>query len=257
MIDIWLNIQAWWRRWRNITGRGAGPDLSGYKLKETLSVTNVNYGFHWYHKDDGTYLPIHPEEDWQYHNNDCISIKDDLFELALKRLPKTYQAHLYPYAKAVIESKQTYLYGYFECEMLLPEKAGQWPAFWATAKDKWPCEIDFTEAYSRSDNYKDYRKMQSNVHYETESGEYKKLGAKDHPMPPAAIKNKFFHVGVIWEPDRIEWWYHGYLVRVLTDKAILKALELPMFVHINSGCQPQYQIEDSVTLFRNVKVYQR
>ncbi|HRH11417.1 MAG TPA: glycoside hydrolase family 16 protein [Bacteroidia bacterium] len=55
------------------------------------------------------------------NDNDSIKKNKDFFWL---------NKHLFPYQAGMLQSKNKYLYGYFECRLKMPKEKGYWPAFW-------------------------------------------------------------------------------------------------------------------------------
>ncbi len=114
----------------------------------------------------------------------------------------------------------------------LPFGDSLWPAFWMWSWDSWPPEIDVFEGYSdKNPNYFKFRlekpfafwNIQSNVHY-TEDGKNKMAGGKTHYFGFKDPTKEWIKYSVNWTPDKIEFKYNNRIVRKITDKTQLNAL---------------------------------
>lgn len=251
MINLILKLKSEWRWIWDNTKQGKGADLSKYKLKEVLDK-DITKDFDWFYKDNGDYLPYHPEYLHHWYDKKSIIQNGTTFKLPIKRNPKTFNGIYFPFSGAVLQSKKAYRYAYFEAEIIVPKAHGHWPAFWLTGVNTWPPEIDIVEAYSRNDWYNSFRKFNSNVHY----GNKNQIGASSHPIPEG-LSGKPVKFAVLWEEDRIEWYYNGHLVRRIKDRKVLDYMNQPMRVVITTSMQPQYSVTDGYTTFSNIKIYQR
>lgn len=251
MFNLWLKIKNLYRYWFDITKEGTDLDYSKLSEVTKLSHHNITKTFVW---DN---LGYHPENLEQWYNRECVRITDNIFYIDSRFEPKTFPNGIYiKYAVGVAISKRLVnVNEYVECEIFIPKANGQWFAFWLSGSVKWPPEIDIVEGYSRRDNYKDYKKFQPNLHYRKGDGLKKKsIGAVDRPLPKT-LKGRFVKFGLLWKKDRIEWYYNGYLVKVLTNKNILLYMNEPLRLKINSGIQAVYNPQDTTTIFKNIKIY--
>ncbi|MDV7391487.1 family 16 glycosylhydrolase, partial [Arthrospira platensis SPKY1] len=114
-------------------------------------------------------------------------------------------------------------------------------------------EIDVVEAYSKDDNYNDYKRFQPNVHY----GNGFMIGAVNIPLPKSLFYSSApIKFGVEWQPDYMKFYYNGYLVKVIYDKKVLDSMNQPMRVIINSSVQESMCASDTITAFTSPKIYQ-
>ncbi len=248
MINLCLYIKSLWRRWHHITRPGPGPDIKGWPLVEYLDATNTYKGFEWAPDD----RPYHPDYAVQWFDPACVQITNTQFACSVVNKPRNFNGMLVDWAIGLVQSKAAWQYGYFESMIKMPLKRGQWPADWLTGETNWPPEIDTVEGYSRSDEYRKLRKFQSNVHF-MHNGKKRVIRAKDHPIPKG-LRGEWVKYATLWLPDKIEWWYNGYLVRRETRRHVLAAMNEPMRRVLNSAVQ--LPTEESVTLFDHVKVFQ-
>jgi len=238
------------RRCLDIKETGNKPSLKGYSVIEILNQKNTRKGFSW-----GAY---HPDNLSQYWSDDNVEWLDNKVVLFSKLEPKEFDNDIIiPYSIGVVESNSVYRYGYFEAYGHLPVTRGQWPAFWLTGSKNWPPEIDILEGYSKDDSYDDGRRLQSNIHYKGRTP-HEQIGSQNHPLLKGSITHVSGHFAMLWEKDKIEFYYNGYLVRRVTDKKVLKAMDEPMRVILNSGIQAEYNpLKFAFTSFREVTIWQK
>lgn len=242
------------RRLLNCSKLGSKPNLDGYRYIETLNERNTTKGHKW-----GAY---HANNLSQYWSDDNVIWVDDKVILTTKLEPKEFDNNIViPYSIGVVESKNAYKYGYFEAIGHFPISKGQWPAFWLTGANSWPPEIDIVEGYSKGDTYNNARRLQSNVHY-TVDGIKKMAGAVNHPLMKHDKSQQSMHVhghfAMLWEADKIEFYYNGYLVRRITSKKVLDAMNEPMKVMVNSAVQIDYKpAKSAFTSFREINIWQK
>jgi hypothetical protein len=241
--NIWLLSKNQYRRFVNQTKQGNDFDYSRYKLVSTLTDLTTYNGYSW-----GQY---HPDQLWQYFDDDMVKYEDGVFLLRTLKKPKQFDDIVIPFATGVVSSSHTYMYGYFETDIFFPTSNQQWPAFWLTGSITWPPEIDVVEAYSKNDDYGGYRRFQPNIHY----GDKMKIGAINIPLPKSLCQD-YIKFGMEWQADYIKFYYNGYLVKVVYDKKVLDAMNQPMRVIINSAVQQSDGAGNSVTAFTSPKIYQ-
>lgn len=154
--------------------------------------------------------------------------------------------YLSNYASGGISSKESFSYGIFTANCILPEGSGQHAAFWLSGFNSWPPEIDCFETYVKLNGGKmsicdvirqlknpytsdlvkcnclmpTYR-IQPNVHWGTPDDD--KM-CKVYNVPfnfldePYTKENKY---KVIWTPYRITILYNGYEIFNCTDDNVL------------------------------------
>lgn len=145
-----------------------------------------------------------------------------------------------PIRVGMVETKEKYLYGYFEVECMLPRGENCFPSFWLWGQTKGKYqEIDVLEANSMKGKYGMCFKnvqLQSNVHIGTEFDKRKVIGGKNHPLP-VDVSKTFNKYGVLWLEDKIEFYYNRHMVRRV-GKNIASQFTNAMPVIINNGTRP-------------------
>jgi hypothetical protein len=195
--------------------------------------------------------------------------KSDLPEWKQKDLPEEFTI---PVGVGFVSTKQTWQYGWFEAWIKLPKGQSFWPAFWSSAIDSWPPEIDILEAYSERGpkyngptisqywRYRPNRQIRPNLHYgKTEDG------TKDdyigYDIPVAECTERFVQYACLWEEDRIEIYYDGYKVQECTDPKILKWYNEggKHYFILCHGLHNDYpeNPDESAMLIRSFKVFQK
>jgi beta-glucanase (GH16 family) len=110
-------------------------------------------------------------------------------------------------------------FGRFEARLKLPYGQGIWPAFWLLpASGAWPPEIDVIEAHGDKPN----------ITFHTLHSEHETQGA--HKVKAPADDGQFHTYGVLWQPDRIEWYVDDQLT---ASEPTPKDMHQPMFVIAN------------------------
>lgn len=184
---------------------------------------------------------FHPKHTHTYFSNKPIETNSEGLQLRNIYNPKWFDSisKYIDFEQDVVNSVNTYKYGYFEVECKLPDAHGSWPAFWLIGEDH--REIDVFEGYNYlNSNYRNsYQqknvRIQPNVHYpEGIDNKHEMIGAKNCPMPMDVTKS-FNKYGVLWLPDKIEFYYNRRLVRSVTDKNIVNKLNKPMTIVMNNG----------------------
>lgn len=106
-----------------------------------------------------------------------------------------------------IVSKDSYGYGDYEWEILMPLGVGLWPAIWISAKNSWPPEIDLMEGYS--DENGKYR-LKSNIHRQGIPGNTSD-GAMEHGyLVDVDVSIK---LSMVYTADSVKMYYNGWFVR--------------------------------------------
>jgi beta-glucanase (GH16 family) len=254
MDNFLLQVKQRGRRILNISRYGNEINLNNFVLKEKLTQDNLIFGYSWASESE----PYHPDKLIEYYDKSAVEFDNDIIKLKTIKDPKLFNIggilYSMPYKVGVLRSTNKYFHGYFECSIKLDEGRMIWPAFWLTGSINWPPEIDVIEAYSKTDNYGVMERLQSNVHYR-ENTIKKSIKGQNHPLPKS-LKDSFVRYGVLWEDDKVEFYYNGYLVRRVTDKKILSLLNEPMVVIINTAIQ-DVKSSDSTTEFKNILIYTR
>ena len=194
------------------------------------------FGYNWEcSMEDGRI--IHPDYPYMYYSESCIMIHEHgILELGMKRAPKkikhwdgnTYEPS---YACGLLRSVDTFSYGTFSAEIIMPRGVNLWPSFWLCGTGPWPesGEIDIAEGYSEDTNY--FRLFTpyfpwinpswmttTNVHYQL-NGEHKQLGSKSISIFKQKYypDSNFLKYECKWEPEKITILIDGKVVRKDTD----------------------------------------
>lgn len=198
---------------------------------------------------------VHPEKSHWWYDPGC-SFVDEFGNLQLLSKKKSkFFPHLgvtSSVAVGLVSCKKKFSFGEFEIESKLPFGDNLWPAFWMWSWDSWPPEIDVLEGYSDiNPNYFKFRLMkplgfwniQTNVHYI--DGVNKMLGGKTHWFGFKNPTKEFIKYSVIWERNRLRFYYGGKLVRKIEDKKIMDQLsKTTMNVVINNGVTEKVDIKN-------------
>lgn len=125
------------------------------------------------------------------------------------------------FESGMIRSKKTFMYGYFEARVFLPNAKGVWPAFWLNSdydengKLEWPPEIDVFEFALNVKDDKD-NMLHSAV---VEKGQPKEpyfyysspdFNLKHKNLIASSALNTEWHVaGLLWDSDSVTMYWDG------------------------------------------------
>lgn len=206
---------------------------------------------------------FHPDYPYQYYGKgeEFIYVKDNSLNLIAKYKPKKFydfknntQINIL-HGIGLVVSKQSFKYGYYEINGILPKGIYLWSAIWLTAVKTWPPEIDILEAYSgkKSDYSNSLNipnvKFQPNIHYGfVQDNTKKSYGAHDFPLPndPSTRSTTY---SVHWTEKFIKFYYDGYLIFETKKKEILDYFNEPdvsMSIILNNA------FTQEITNYKNV-----
>ncbi|MCK7485877.1 MAG: glycoside hydrolase family 16 protein [Bacillus subtilis] len=156
-------------------------------------------------------------QELQYYKNadpDNIAIRDGA--LVITALKEVYSTNNYTSTKLWTQATTSFKYGKIEMRAKLPFGRGTWPAFWMMPKTSkyggWPDsgEIDIMEHVGY-----DMNTVLGTVHTERFSGTNGRGGSTDSLIPNTVasidVANTYHTYGIIWNEERIEWYFDGYL----------------------------------------------
>ena len=201
--------------------------FSDFFIGDKLDETKWSIGQPW-----GEY---HPDYLHQYYgkNEDFVRVENSSLNLYGRYKPKVFfdfEKNInitIPYGIGLVISKETFKYGYYEINGILPLGKLLWPAIWLTAKKTWPPEIDILEAYSgKKTDYSNeigipFFEFQPNIHYGfVEDNTKSSYGAKSYPIPFNPSEKPITYA-VHWTEKFIKFYYDGYLIFQTKRKEIL------------------------------------
>lgn len=169
----------------------------------------------------------------EYNSLKNIEIKDGVLKILIKKESLVERAvswlpddtvladniknkRLYNYTSSNLWTKQKFGYGKFEARIKIPKGKGFWPAFWLYASHPWS-EIDIFEFWNESsfgrktDTSMLSMVLHTTTHYDYDSNGISNRCSRHHKLNDLS---KDFHVySLIWEPEKIEWYIDGKLLR--------------------------------------------
>ena len=151
-----------------------------------------------------------------------------------------------------VSTIETFLYGRFRFEYVLPRGIHLWPAIWLSGIDSWPPEIDIVEGWSGEGYFikgrPSYRKIPGfnrihpGVFYGRDGGGnplgkgFGSLGSDDVTFSCLQDTNGGCNsCELLWHPDRVCVKYNGRKVMDITDRDILDGLCGRMYVCLDSA----------------------
>jgi len=200
---------------------------------------------------------FHPSFPYQYYGKGTEFIEPDKNEININ------------YGIGLVTSNQSFKYGYYEMNCILPLGKLLWPAIWLTAVKSWPPEIDILEAYSgkRSDYSNQFGipfvKFEPNIHYGfVENNTKKSYGAKVYPIPNNPTKRPTTFA-LHWTESFIKFYYDGYLIFKTEKKEILDYFnkeDVIMKIILNNGYHPNVdgvKYDESIFKINYVKFFSK
>lgn len=233
--NTWLTCSSYWRYFTNKKPKTDRPkDTEEYTLKfhDYFSGNTIDRS-KWYLGQP--WGEFHPDYPYQYYGNstEFINVNDGILELYTIWKPKKFHdfknsvSITIPYGIGLVNSNQSFKYGYYEIEAILPQGKYLWPAIWLTAVKTWPPEIDILEAYSgKEGNYENkwgikHFKNQPNIHYGFVQDKTKSsYGGFSCPIPKNPTR-RFVKYALHWTEGFIKIYYDGHFVFQCTQKNIL------------------------------------
>lgn len=197
---------------------------------------------------------IHTEQPWMWYDEDCVKTSsrmadgilihkgsgqsDNYAELIATNKPKEihhWDGKVYnpTVACGLLRSVDTFGYGRFSAEIMLPKGRNLWPAFWLVGdgKDDWPAcgEIDICEAWTNQFGgyYKmgkpqplyfiplNYWNTTTNVHWGKDKKHHESCGSRRLPIIFSLKRpaHNFVKYEVEWRPNTITFFANGHRVR--------------------------------------------
>lgn len=213
-------------------------------------------GYKWVTRQPwGDYNPETPDI---WLDPSCVDITDGTLRLQTKWHKRIVNDDINTLGTGLVSSVDTFGYGEFEADVMLPMGTSLFPAFWLWGSATWPPEIDIFEGWSRKNGlytskYIPYYSLASNVHYDL-SPNNKSIKSKSH-MTWKRFDREYLNFKLIWTPEEISIYYNDKLVRQVTDYNILKWFDnVKMWVIFNNGVDKiEDYTNDSVMLVKNFK----
>jgi len=200
---------------------------------------------------------IHPQLPYIWYDENCIrNISDSRAKcLVLEHKPneiRYWDGKIYnpSFAGGVMRSFETFGFGTFSADIMMPQGKGLWGSFWLCGDGPWPQsgEIDICEGYS-DNNYirlttpyfpwlNPSWKTTNNIHY-AENGEHKNAKPRSISMirQPYNPARSFINYECLWTPSEIVIKVDGKVVR--KDRKAMKRIpgDIRMHVIFNLWCE--------------------
>lgn len=216
---------------------------------------------------------MHPEVPWYWYNKNKVWI-DSYYNMHLSCGKKEVYikywdglVHRRIAGGGFIRTKESFKYGRFSADILLPKGRNLWSSFWMSSSEEWPPEFDVCEA--ESNNKGSYLRVFKpsfpfiqpryftpvNYHYATEiSGHLdikgRCLNILKQPKNPS---DNFIKYEVVWTPDEIVFITGGKIVHKV-DKHIVKYANKPMWLIFNCLSAGEKFSVESDMIVKNLKI---
>lgn len=197
---------------------------------------------------------IHTGQPWMwYDDNQVFPSSDGTLSLYAEYSPaiikhwnnKVYEPDI---ATGLVRSVETFGYGRFSAEIMLPKGHGLWPSFWLIGSNgEWPeaGEIDIMEAWSNQLGYFRFSipqfpyiiqcwKTTTNVHWK-EYEEHCYTGSRSLPLVFSMKRptKHFIKYEVDWQPDIITFYANGKRIRCYGADVANRLVDKRMHVIFN------------------------
>ncbi|CAN5360169.1 hypothetical protein BH10PAT1_BH10PAT1_7460 [soil metagenome] len=156
-----------------------------------------------------------PVKQW-YQSQNVVENNGTLKLILKKETVSPGDGNTYNYTSGMIQSGQvhnitdkpkfSFLYGYVEGRIKVPEGTSFWPAFWLTGTTQHPPEIDIFEYFS--DSYQ----LSQGFWYKDSSGASKSTNIGGN-LKGQYFANAWHTYGVDWDPTYIAFYFDGQLVK--------------------------------------------
>lgn len=188
-------------------------------------------GYHWHCGMEGSRI-IHTEHPYCWYSTELIiQHEDGSLELSIKDNPRdvTYNGITYHprYQASIMRSTESFTFGTFSCEMLMPKGSGFTASFWLSGEKNWPPEIDINEGFVKPWLTIKGWNTTNNIHYRDELMQHDHIRSKCIPVWKQCknpTKN-FIKYEVEWLPDKITFKANGKVTRVVDDDVCRKLIE--------------------------------
>lgn len=180
-------------------------------------------------------------QSWQYFSEENVEFTNNGLNLHQTSKDRTIQYWDGKTYNTIIDtscitSKKPFGYGLYEFDIQLPKGVGLWPAVWLSCFDSWPPEIDLMEAYSDI-NGKYNNRLNTNAYFGNVEAPKNVNANKSIPIKEKNIYNNI-NLKLIWNEDKIEYYYNNFKVRTITNKKVLSHFkDKKMTVILGTGVQ--------------------
>ena len=206
---------------------------------------------------------IHPEKTLNWYDPSAVEVRGDYLILKTHKNPKYFDKLelTSPIGTGLVSCTEKFSYGWFSLEAMLPKGPNLWPAFWMWAWESWPPEIDIFEGYSnKRGSYFNWShdmllgkfwRMKSNIHLKHATDETNEGGIDRHQLGDQAHyytwenpTKYLMDYGLLWLPDKLEFYYNDRMVREVNDPAVMKQLQdVKMNVIINNHVTAEIDLD--------------
>lgn len=165
-----------------------------------------------------------------------FSVSDSILTITADRTPADKLGPLWnhAYTSGVLSSHELFAqtYGYVEMSAQVPSSASLLPAFWMLPIDRsWPPEIDIMEAPGH-----ETATFSAGSHWtEGTPAQNKASGCK---IPSPGFAGGFHTYGVLWQPDRIVYYFDRVAVAQIATKA---GQDKPFYLMVNMAVGGDWQ----------------
>jgi len=152
------------------------------------------------------------------------------------------------------KQQHAWRYGYFEARMKWKPEAGAWPAFWLLASlNQYPTEMGELDIFEGNGQYPlsffatlhDWQRDPD--HPEKLTDVRNNAPNNRFDLPPGTDFNRFHTYGVLWEPERITWFFDGRPLHSEPCYPIFKRQDLSLVLGMQMGSDWQVGNAKGVT----------
>lgn len=187
--------------------------------------------------------------------SNCVLLTADWDPKIIEHKGQKYDSY---YKTGLIRSTESFGFGMFKADIVLPKGLYLWPAFWLTPDGQWPPEIDVMEAYSGHDKVGYKRNILtydvgSQVHYG--DCQWNHHAMRRHHMLRCFPdpQEEMIEYSLLWTQDEVRICYNGFTVLNCTGSKALKYLNrVKMHVvfdlFVQDGCGGAMRIETPMVI---------
>lgn len=163
----------------------------------------------------------------------------------------------YFFTSSNIWTKYQFYHGKFEARIKIPRGKGFWPAFWTYRGNPWN-EIDIFEFWNEYDIWGEFDPQQlAKVQHMTVHYDYgNNADNMCHTKRSGVDCSQDFHIyGMIWDEDKIQWFFDGVLIRTDYRRFSILGQEIGCDVFANTSyLQDKIYPEDPMNIILNLAI---
>ena len=202
--------------------------MENYEIDNFYGIPAFKWSGHYWIKRH-LWGVVHPDDKVCYTDTELPKILDNgNLLLPIKFNEETFKGR--PFGRGMVRSVESFKYGIFEWEVILPHGEYVWPALWLTADQGWPPEIDALEGWSdeNTEYIKKllYKNIRPTMHWskgaDENTGEHVQETKYNLLRCWIKLGKEINKIKVVWTKNYVDVFYNGHKVKRFNDPEMLK-----------------------------------